>query len=135
MNLKENVNSIDEFKYLYDQTFPNKIDKNLLVTSFKNTLYSVSVYEKNQIVGYGRLLGDGILYIYIHNIMVLPKYQKKGIGTLIMKNLLDKISLIQKKHPNLNDYLGSFRGKENFYRKFGFITREEKNMGSVMMLK
>ena len=77
MNLKENVNSIDEFKYLYDQTFPNKIDKNLLVTSFKNTLYSVSVYEKNQIVGYGRLLGDGILYIYIHNIMVLPKYQKK----------------------------------------------------------
>ena len=32
-------------------------------------------------------------------------------------------------------YLGSSKGKEEFYKKFGFITRDETELGAGMILK
>ena len=86
--IKENTNNINDFKYLYEKTFSKNINKELLKISLKNTVYSVSIYDNNKIIGYGRLLGDAIYYVYIHNIMVLPEYQNQKIGTKIMNTLL-----------------------------------------------
>lgn len=133
--IKENTNNIDDFKYLYEKTFSKNINKELLKISLKNTFYSVSIYDNNKIIGYGRLLGDAIYYVHIHNIMVLPEYQNQKIGTKIMNTLLKEVTKIKKVNPDLKVYLASFKGKENFYKKFNFLTREELNMGKVMMLK
>jgi len=32
--------------------------------ALENTIYSVSVYDDGKIIGYGRLIGDSICYIY-----------------------------------------------------------------------
>ena len=32
-----------------------------------------------KIIGYGRIIGDGICFLYIHDVMVIPKYQNKKI--------------------------------------------------------
>ena len=67
--------------------------------------------------------------------MVVPEYQSKKIGTIIMNNLLDKINEIRKENPSLRVYLGASKGKEGFYEKFGFVKRVEAGLGSGMILK
>ena len=135
ISVKENVKSIDEFNYLYDAVGWESYDDNITERALKNTYYSVSIYDDNKIVGYGRLIGDTICFMYIHDVMVIPEYQDRKIGSMIMNKLLDKIEEIKKTNPDMRVYLGASEGKEEFYKKFGFIERKDANLGAGMILK
>ena len=134
ISIKENVNSVEEFNYLYDAVGWGSYDKKVSEIALANTMYSVSVYDDDKIIGYGRLIGDGICFMYIHDVMVEPKYQNQKIGSRIMNKLLEKINHIKLENPYVRVYLGASKGKEKFYEKFGFITREDANLGSGMIL-
>ena len=99
-----------------------------------NTLFSVSIYDDNKIIGYGRIIGDKTIFLYIQDIMVIPKYQGQKIGTKIMSALLTKIDEYKKVNPNIRTYLGASKGKEKFYEKFGFKTRPSVDLGEGMVL-
>lgn len=111
-----------------------KLWKNELEKAFANIIYSVSVYDGDKIIGYGRIIGDGIFFLYIHDSMVVPKYQNKKIGSQIMNKLLEKINQIKLENPYVRVYLVASKGKEKFYERFEFITRENANLGSGMIL-
>ena len=134
ISIKENVNSVEELNYLYDAVGWGSYDKKVSEKALANTMYSVSVYDDDKIIGYGRILGDGICFLYIHDVMVTPKYQNKKIGSQIMDKLLEKVNQIKVENPNVRVYLGASKGKERFYERFGFITRENANLGSGMIL-
>ena len=108
---------------------------NITERALKNTYYSVSIYDDNKIVGYGRLIGDTICFMYIHDVMIIPEYQDRKIGSMIMNKLLDKVEEIKKTNPDMRVYLGASEGKEEFYKKFGFIERKDANLGAGMILK
>ena len=134
IEIKENINNAEEFNYLYDAVGWASYDIETTKKLLKYTLYSVSVYDNNKIVGYGRIIGDGIVFLYIRDVMVEPKYQSNKIGTKIMNKLLEKTKEIKKENPYAKVYLGASKGKEDFYRKFGFITRKEAQLGEEMIL-
>lgn len=133
MKILENIDNVEEYNYLFDivgwGSYPVEISKKAL----SNNIYSVSIYDNDSIIGYGRLIGDGIIFLYIHDVMVKPEYQGKGIGKIIMQKLLNKVEEIRKENPDLLLYLGASKGKEDFYRKCGFITREEAGLGAGMI--
>lgn len=134
ISIKENVNSIEEFNYLYDDVGWGSYDEKVSEKALANTMYSVSVYDDDKIIGYGRIIGDEICFLYIHDVMVAPKYQNKKIGSQIMNKLLEKVNQIKIENPYVRVYLGASKGKEKFYERFGFITREDANLGSGMIL-
>jgi GNAT superfamily N-acetyltransferase len=134
MKILENINNVEEFNELYDAVGWGAYDDEVSEIALNNTMYSVSIYDNDNIIGYGRLIGDGIVFLYIHDIMVKPEYQGKGIGKTIMNKLLDKVNELRKINPYLRTYLGASKGKEEFYKKCGFITREEANLGAGMIL-
>ena len=134
ISIKENINSIEEFNYLYDAVGWGSYDEKVLEKALANTMYSVSVYDDDKIIGYGRIIGDGICFLYIHDVMVIPKYQNKKVGSQIMNKLLEKVNQIKIENPYVRVYLGASKGKEKFYERFGFITREDANLGSGMIL-
>ena len=135
IRIKENNKNVEEFNKLYDSVGWGAYNKEISNKALDNTFYSVSVYDDDKIIGYGRLIGDTICFIYIHDIMVVPEYQAKGIGTLIMNKLLEKIEEIKKENPSLRVYLGASKNKEDFYKKFGFIERTDAGLGAGMILK
>lgn len=135
ITIKENIDNVEEFNYLFDEVEWGAHDYEVSEKALKNNVYSVSVYDNNKIIGYGRIIGDGIIYLYIHDIMVHPSYQGQGIGKQIMQKLVDRINEIKKENPYLRAYLGAAKGKEEFYKKCGFITREEADLGPGMILK
>ena len=93
-------------------------------------LVGICVY----VIGYGRIIGDGICFLYIHDVMVIPKYQNKKIGSQIMNKLLEKVNQIKIENPYVRVYLGASKGKESFYEKFGFVTRPNEYLGAGMIL-
>lgn len=135
INFKENNKNIEEFNLLYDSVGWGAYNENISKKALDNTFYSVSVYDDEKIIGYGRLIGDTICFMYVHDVMVIPEYQRKGIGTMIMQNLLEKINEIKKENPDLRVYLGASKNREKFYEKFGFIKRTDADLGYGMILK
>ena len=114
LEIKENVQNVEEFNQLYDEVGWGAYD--------------------DEIVGYGRIIGDTICFLYIQDIMVKPSYQGQKIGTLVMHKLLDKIMEIKKENSDLRVYLGASKNKEKFYEKFGFIKRIDADLGYGMIL-
>ena len=118
INLKENNKNVQEFNFLYNSVGWGAYDKNISKKALDNTFYSISIYDEDKIIGYGRLIGDNICFIYVHDVMVLPEYQSKKIGTLIMSKLLEKINEIKMENPNLRVYLGASKNREKFFLQF-----------------
>ena len=135
INIRENNKNVEEFNLLYDLVGWGAYDSEVTKKALDNTFYSVSVYDDNNIIGYGRIIGDTICFLYIHDIMVKPEYQGKKIGTLIMNKLLEKINQIKKENPDLRVYLGASKNREKFYEKFGFVKRIDADLGYGMILK
>ena len=130
----EQTPSAEEYNYL-TRSVGWGIRKAVIVEeALKNTLYSLCVYDDNKLIGYGRIIGDKTIFLYIQDIMVIPEYQNKHIGTGIIENLLNQINLYKKINPRIRTYLGASKGKESFYEKFGFISRPNEDLGAGMIL-
>ena len=51
-----------------------------------------------------------------------------------MNKLIEKINEYKKINPYIRTYLGASKGKESIYEKFGFISRNNKELGAGMIL-
>lgn len=97
----------------------------------KNTLYSICIEVEEQTIGYGRIVGDGGFTFYIQDIIVLPSYQRLGLGNKIMAELMEYITSTYS--PGSSVGLMSAKGKEGFYKKFGFVERPNEGYGAGMI--
>lgn len=88
--------------------------------ALRNGLFNVSAVCGGQVVGMGRLVGDGAMYWYLQEIIVLSEYQGKGIGKSIVNRLLEHIRETAIPGTGVEVGLTAVKGKEPFYEKFGF---------------
>ena len=130
----ENTITPNEFNYLTDKVGWGTRNISIVQEALNNTLYSISVYDNDKIIGFGRIIGDKTIFLYIQDIMVIPEYQHKQIGTQIMNKLISQINVYKQINPNIRTYLGASKGMEPFYEKFGFISRPNNNLGAGMIL-
>ncbi|MCC7679572.1 acetyltransferase (GNAT) family protein [Janthinobacterium sp. HH103] len=52
-----------------------------------NSLFAVQVLHGDEVVGMGRVIGDGGCFYQVVDIAVLPAHQGKGLGKLIMREI------------------------------------------------
>lgn len=81
--------------------------------AFEASHTTVFVYHAKQLVGFGRALSDGEYQAALYDCAVLPEFQGKGIGSIIVQRILDCVS-----HCNVILYASP--GKEGFYVKHRF---------------
>src|SRR4051812_15424538 len=55
----------------------------------RNSLFSVVVYAGDTPVGIGRVVGDGGCFFEVTDIAVIPAHQKKGVGDMIMRAVME----------------------------------------------
>ena len=94
-----------------------------------SSVFSVSIYDNDKIVGMARVVGDGAYYT-IYDVVTLKEYQGQGIGTTLMQEIISWYKTIEDDDTYL--YLGASEGKESFYGKFGFKSRPYKGIGAGM---
>jgi predicted GNAT family acetyltransferase len=93
--------------------------------AFENSQVSVFIYREDQLIGFGRAISDGVFQAAIYDVAVIPEYQARGIGALIIKTIMDKLS-------SCNFILYASPGKEEFYQTLGF---RKMKTGMALFLK
>jgi ribosomal protein S18 acetylase RimI-like enzyme len=102
-----------------------RINANEFMTIIKQSWYWVSAFNNEELVGFGRVVSDGILHAVIIDVIVSPEYQNQGIGRIIMNDLIGKC----KAHKIRDIQLFCARGKAGFYEKCGFAKRPDDGPG------
>ncbi len=64
-------------------------DPESLKAGFENSLLTLAAYEGDMLLGVIRTVGDGQTIVYIQDILVLPEYQRRGIGTALVRAVLE----------------------------------------------
>jgi GNAT superfamily N-acetyltransferase/uncharacterized glyoxalase superfamily protein PhnB len=72
----------------------------------------------NSVIGCVLLLGDGVGFYYIKDMMVHPNWQHQRVGTLLMKQLNEWIEINAPKNALVGLY--TREGLAAFYQQFGF---------------
>ena len=90
----------------------------------------VATAENGDVIGMGRIVGDGAIYFYIQDIVVVPDFQKQGIGRSILSAL---IQYLQDNGP-AKSFIGLFSVPEaiEFYKQFTLEKRDLVGLFTVM---
>ena len=77
--------TLEEYIYLCTSVgWNNFMNFDVAETSIRNSVFSVIVKNHHNIIGMGRIVGDGAIYFYIQDIVVHPKYKA---GNVLVKKL------------------------------------------------
>lgn len=68
--------------------YVNRADR--LKDAYDNSLLTLAAYDADTVVGLIRAVGDGVSIVFIQDLLVLPTYQRQGIGTSLIQALLEK---------------------------------------------
>ncbi len=107
--------------YLKNEWYLYTKDIDKLERSIKGSLYVKSAWFDSQLVGLIRVVGDGESIVYVQDILVLPDFHRKKIGTVLMKDTLDKFKDCRQKVL----LTGLSEEQDKFYRSLGFVTPKE----------
>ena len=114
MNIKYTVNdsnlSSKEFISLANQVWPKDYNEIQTALALAKTI-NITARNNGLLVGCVRILTDGVYFGTITEILVLPEYQKQGIGTKLM-------NLVQETTPT-KLYFGAQPSAVPFYEKLG----------------
>lgn len=106
-------------------------DSETLQQAINNSLYFLTAWSKQQLVGLLRAVGDGLTIIYIQDIIVLESFRRQGIGKELIKRTLAKyenvrqILLLTDEQPNTI----------SFYNSVGLQQTKDLKLTSFIRLK
>ena len=125
---KMEIKEYTEFKQsevldLYTQVGWTAYTKNMLALEqgYKKSLLILAAYENDELLGIVRAVGDGFTIILVQDILVYPKYQRHGIGTALLKAVLDKYSDVRQ----LQLVTDNTPKTVAFYKSLGFLNFSE----------
>ena len=82
----------DEIRRLYSEVGWTAYTENMqaLEQGYRNSLLILAAYEKDDLLGIVRVVGDGFTVVFIQDILVFPEKQRQGVGTALLKAVLDR---------------------------------------------
>ena len=117
---KETSVSINDVLHLYQAVgWTNYTNQpQMLAQALSHSLATYLARDGEEVVGLVRLIGDGFSSVFVQDLIVLPTYQRQGIGSTLMKQALADYKdayQIQLATEESEKTLG-------FYRSLGFET-------------
>ena len=62
---------------------------------FEKSLLTLAAYEGKTLVGLVRAVGDGETVVLVQDLLVFPQYQRRGIGTALMRAMMDRFANVR----------------------------------------
>ena len=132
MDIKfENSITPQEYNELRNKVNWKTIDIIRTEKALQESKYVKKVVLNNNPIAMGRAISDG-MYVLIVDVVVIPEYQNKGIGKMVINELLEEIEKDTKDGDATSITLIAVSGKEGFYEKCGFIKLPHGETGHAM---
>ncbi len=75
-------------------------------------------FADNQLIGAARVLSDDAICSWVPEVVVMPEWQKKGVGKILLKSISERFA-----HTAI--YTEAFKGTETFFEKQGIRPKEK----------
>ena len=99
-----------------------------LEAGFENSLLALACYDGDRLVGIIRTVGDGNTIVYIQDVLVDPSYQRKGIGSTLIRAVLDRFRNVRQIVLSTDAQPSTIA----FYESLGFRKMEDMGCCSFM---
>lgn len=124
----EKLPASEAFYNLYESTGWNKrfqFTEKELSQAISNSWFVLTAYDNEKLIGFGRIISDGVYQTLIGDLIIHPDYQGRGLGS----TLLTKLEAHCKNNGIRWIQLTSAEGKRGFYKKHGYSERPADGPG------
>lgn len=97
---------------------------------YEKSLCILAAYWEDKLVGILRAVGDGATIVFIQDILVLPEYQRRGIGTSLVKTVMKKYSDVYQMELLTDDTQETV----TFYKSLGMMPANEIGVLAFMKM-
>lgn len=98
-----------------------------------NTIHAAQVHHQGEVVGMGRVIGDGGAFYQVTDIAVQPAHQGRGLGKAIMASLMAQLRASAL--PGAYVSLVADGQAHRLYAQFGFEPTAPKSIGMAQVLR
>lgn len=96
-------------------------DPDNLKNAVDNSLKVWTAWDEDRLVGLARVVGDGYTIIYVQDILVMEIYQRYGIGSRLLKLILEEYKTVRQ----IVLMTDNSEKTINFYEKNGMVNIKE----------
>lgn len=128
LRAKLNKLTADEFIALWESVWENAPTPEQTALALEHSIFRISVYDGEKPVAMARMIGDFGLDYYIKDVIVRPEYQKKGIGSMMIRECVKFIRKNGISGTDIYVELCAMPDVMPFYEKFGFSSNEAQRM-------
>ena len=82
---------------------------------FAGSLLTLAAYEGETLAGLVRTVGDGETVVLVQDLLVFPQYQRRGVGTALMRAVMDRFADVRQLQLMTDDTEKTLA----FYRSLG----------------
>ena len=128
---KNDTISFEEIFPLYEAVGWTNYTSNptMLKNALEHSLFLISARdEEGNLIGFLRAVGDGFSIVYIQDIIVLPEYQRQGIGTQLLRQTLEHFKEVYQMILTTDSELKTLA----FYESNGFTALSKVGCTSFM---
>ena len=122
ITFRDTLPDTNEYWYLFQTTGWNEdyhFTQQDLENAIKNSWFSNSLYDSDKLIGFGRVIADGVHHALIVDLIIHPDYQGQGLGSKLLERLVAKCT-----DAKIRDIqLFAAKDKFRFYEKLGFEKR------------
>lgn len=105
-------------------------DPNALNQGFAHSLLTLAAYEGERLMGIVRTVGDGYTIVLVQDILVFPEYQRQGIGTALLQEVLNRFCHVRQIQLATDHTEKTIA----FYRSLGFLELTEMGCCGFMWM-
>ena len=133
IKFSEDKLSVSEYLNLRASVGWKQLSERQAELALENCIYCLSAYDNGKLIGMGRVVGDGAVICYIQDLIVLPEYHGKGVGSALVQHLTEFVEGFVTDDEQIMLCLMCAKGREGFYEKMGFTARPTENLGPGMI--
>ena len=122
---------LDEIVNLYRSVgWTNYLEHaDVLEEAYAKSLSVLGAYGSDRLVGIIRAVGDGLTIVFVQDIIVVPEYQRKGIGTKLLKTVMERYKDVYQ----MELMTDNTEKTKAFYRSVGYTASDD--MGCVAFIR
>jgi GNAT superfamily N-acetyltransferase len=124
----------DEHRALAESVgWSDHFDWSVIPAALERSLHGVVAIDDGVVVGAARLVGDGVRYVYLQDVMVRPEASDRGIASALVAALLAWVE----EQPGDEIMVGLFASPDaiGVYESAGFRAADEDPLGMLRRVR
>ena len=111
--------------------WPNSPDTEKHMEVLRNSYKVWLAFDGDKCVGFINAISDGVFCSHIPLLEVLPKYRRKGIGSELVKRMVNSLEGMYAIDIVCDESVAAFYEDKGFDRRVGMVKRNYDNQGSA----